>query len=127
MDEHYTEVSLSEDFPGMNAAEDFDHSAEGALEPSEKPSFIETQNSNSVAQESESPDLLSGSDDERDINTDLDDDDRIPNTDLDDSDVVLAKMYGDVYEAEDLVTLDTSLSDDDDEREPNTDLDETDR
>ena len=127
MDEHYKEVSLSIDFPGLEDATDFDHSAAGALQPSEKPSYIERQNATSTAQKTDSPDLLSGSDDDQDINTDVEDDDRIPNTDLDESDVVLAKMYGDVYEAEDLVTLDTSLSDDDDEREPNTDLDETDR
>lgn len=127
MDEHHKEVSLSIDFPGLEDAMDFDHSAAGALQPSEKPSYIERQNAASTAQKTDSPDLLSGSDDDQDINTDVEDDDRIPNTDLDESDVVLAKMYGDVYEAEDLVTLDTSLSDDDDEREPNTDLDETDR
>lgn len=126
MDEHYTEVSLSKDFPGMKAAKDFDRSAEGALEPTEKPSFVEPQNDAPTAQETDLPDLLVGSDDEKDINTDVDDDDRIPNTDLDDSDVALAMMLGDAttFEDDELEMPDTSIDDDDDDREPNTDLDD---
>ena len=126
MDEHYTEVSLSKDFPGMKKAKDFDRSAEGALEPTEKPSFVEKKESVPVAQKTDLPDLLEGSDDEKDINTDVDDDDRIPNTDLDDSDVALAMMLGDVttFEEDELETPDTSVDDDDDDREPNTDLDD---
>ena len=44
MDEHYTEVSLSKDFPGIEGAVDFDRSGEGVLAPSEKPSYISRQN-----------------------------------------------------------------------------------
>ena len=54
MDEHYKEVSLSIDFPGLEDATDFDHSAAGALQPSEKPSYIERQNAASTAQKTDS-------------------------------------------------------------------------
>ena len=125
MDEHYTEGSLSKDFPGIEDAVDFDHSEKGVMTPSEKPSYADAQKSDSAG-------VLLSSDEKQDINTDIDDDDREPNTDLDDDDAAFAVEHGyalsvdDYSDDEDPDVPDTSVYDDDD-REPNTDLDEKDR
>ncbi len=132
MDEHYTEVSLSKDFPGLEDAVDFDHSEKGVMTPSEKPSYISRQNAEFDTQKSDSAAVLLSSDEKQDINTDIDDDDREPNTDLDDDDAAFAVEHGyalsvdDYSDDEDPDVPDTSVYDDDD-REPNTDLDEKDR
>ncbi|MBQ9811263.1 MAG: hypothetical protein IJM52_08900 [Spirochaetales bacterium] len=132
MDEHYTEVSLSKDFPGLEDAVDFDHSEKGVMTPSEKPSYISRQNAEFDTQKSDSAGVLLSSDEKQDINTDIDDDDREPNTDLDDDDAAFAVEHGyalsvdDYSDDEDSDVPDTSVYDDDD-REPNTDLDEKDR
>ncbi|MBP5161611.1 MAG: hypothetical protein ILP16_01350 [Spirochaetales bacterium] len=133
MDEHCKEVSLSQSFTGLEDAVDFDHTGEGVLEPSEKPSYLERQNAASDTQGSGSAAVLLSSDEKQDINTDIDDDDREPNTDLDDDDAAFAVEHGyalsmdDYSDDEDPDMPDTSVYDDDDDREPNTDLDEKDR
>ena len=123
MEDHYVDVSIGKDFPGLETACDFDEDDADVLRPQEKTNNSKT--AGITAQEADSTVEITASDTNADINTDVDDDDREPNTDLDDEDEELAVQLGYDDSGETEETPDTTIADDDD-REPNTDLDDKD-